>query len=50
MMRGHPQFIENFVDGMFGDDIEEVIPIDEVTQRFSNDLEVGLSAFIGSVL
>jgi hypothetical protein len=37
-------FVENLIDNVVGDDIEEVITVDQVAQRPTNELEVGFGA------
>jgi len=40
MTRGHRDVIEDLVDDIAGDNIEEVLAVDEVSERASHEIEV----------
>jgi hypothetical protein len=42
--------VENLVDDIVGDYVEEVLAINEVAQRPSDQIEIGLRALVRSVL
>src|SRR5580704_1748588 len=41
--RPSPEVVEDLVDGVLVHDVEEVLPVDEVTERASDEIEVGRS-------
>ena len=47
--RPSPEVVEDLVDGVLVHDVEEVLPIDEVTERASNELEVGRGGLVRGV-
>ena len=42
-------FVEDFVDDVIGDDVEEVLAINEIAQRTSNQIKVRRSILVDSV-
>ncbi len=44
------EVVEDLVDDVVGDDIEEVLAVDEVAQRPANQIEVGLGGLVGGVI
>jgi hypothetical protein len=39
--RPTPEVVEDLVDGVLVHDVEEVLPVDDVTERASDEIEVG---------